>query len=142
MVPKGDKLPQHSCPICGCRVTCVEYVGGWSEIGGGGGLWYNAKCVPCSIDFRLDVRNGVPGAWRMLAPPKASLAEPIGPETLDRLNAKLLRYRALGRTWADFLAKRHLGDELWRYRRDNGRDGVTIVRNGTPIAGFSCAGDF
>jgi len=133
---KADKLPGYNCPMCGQPITSIKLGGSWLERDWRCGFWYRAQCVPCSIDFHLAVRKGSVGTWQMLAPAKESLKDRITEPELDRLNSKLLRYQALGRSWQSFLSKRHPGDEFWRYYGEDGETAIAIVRKGMPVAFF------
>lgn len=124
------------CPMCGGTVTGVHRSGSWRERNGGGGFWFDGKCVPCDIDFRLSLRNREPGTWRMIAPEKSALLQELTTAEVDQLNNKLLRYKALGEKWRTFQAKRRPTDELWRFDLGDERTGIAIVREGTPIAEF------
>lgn len=138
-IKKTDPINKHDCPMCGTAVTGIHRSGSWRE-NDGGGMWFEGNCANCDIDFRLDIRNGVPGSWRMLAPDKTTLVEMISSKEFERLNKKLLRYKIIGKKWRAFKSKCHPTDVLWRYERDDGETAITIVREGTPIAEFRASG--
>ena len=87
---------EHECPMCGNTITGIEKAGSWTDRTKGGGFWLVAVCANCDIDFRLTVRRGKPGSWRMIATSPSELIEMVDAEEFESLNNKLLRYKKLG----------------------------------------------
>jgi hypothetical protein len=141
-----DDAIDNRCPLCGGEITDIRTVGHWrerKELGSGGGFWLAGKCVPCGVDFQKAVSKTRPGGWRMTVAEREWLTEQIAEEEVARLTEKLSRYKVLGAKWAEFLAKKRLADQLWRFNNHTQEDktGIAIVRNGIPIADFRAFGD-
>jgi hypothetical protein len=71
------------------------------------------------------------------------LTAQIAEEEVARLTEKLSRYKVLGAKWAEFLAKKRLADQLWRFvnHANRGKTAIAVVRNGVPIADYWVFGD-
>ena len=131
-----DSVPAHDCKMCGQEITGIHPIGSWKDRNGiGGGVWYDGRCETCDIDFRLDIGTKAVGGWRMLAPDRECLVEPLDERELEKLDGKLSRYKKLGEKWRCFRSKCREDDQFWRYR-DGKMTGVAIVRDGTPIASY------
>jgi hypothetical protein len=57
-------------------------------------------------------------------------------EELEGLTTRFGRLIGFNSTWAEFLAARRPGDEVWRFVSTDGREGFAVVRQGRPLAEF------
>jgi hypothetical protein len=129
--------PAGKCSWCQGRITEVRHVGHFHEVGGGSGYWFSGVCSACDIAYSLTLRNGVWGAWEPDAPEPELLRTGVGEDELAVVTRKLERYLILGPKWQRFLSRRRAGDEVLRYRSDDGlHTGFAIVRRGRPAARF------
>jgi hypothetical protein len=82
----------------------------------------------------------IPGEWRIDAPDPDQLVSALAEPETAAIAAKVRRYKKIGAKWQSMLARRRPGDEVWRFNLERGRTGITLVRNGRPIARFETFG--
>jgi hypothetical protein len=103
-------------------------------------LWYFGRCAVCDVDFNLQVERTIPGEWQIDAPDASQLLSALAEAETEAISAKVGRFKKIGAKWQSILARRRPGDEVWRFNSDGGRTGITLVRNGRPIARFETFG--
>lgn len=130
-----DEDAPPTCSPCGATVSEIQRGLHWHGPNGFGQV-YTGRCVHCDVDFSREVGTHR-SDWRLDAPDPTDLVSRATDQELDAISRKLARYPVHGGKWERFLARRRPGDELWHYRMDANRQGIAIVRNGTPIACFT-----
>ncbi|OWK45715.1 hypothetical protein [Fimbriiglobus ruber] len=128
--------PDELCPLCGGTVAEVRGLMHWSEYDGVGGTILGGRCSACDTDLRRRVARGESPAWRALVPPPELLRAAVSAEELPALTARFERVTLFGQWWAEFLAYRQPGDEVWRFTGVDGTEGFAIVRQGRPLTQF------
>lgn len=128
--------PDELCPLCCSEVTEVRRVGHWSEYDGSGGSWWRGRCSACdTIVTRIFGRNESP-AWRAPVVPRENLGAVVPEEELQALTSRFARLILFDQNWAEFLATRQPGDEVWRLTRAGERESFAIVRQGRALDVF------
>jgi len=133
------------CPICGKEGQNARLIGSASYCNAagapsGGSVWCEAVCTDCDVDLRFTSKKGVPSVWYLIAPEKSQLLRLLSNDEVEAITNKMQRYKAIGAKWNALLLRRRPGDEIWRYQFNDKHTGITVVRNGLPIACFNTIG--
>lgn len=133
-------IPAGRCDLCGGEIAETRMVGSWNGRDGGGFL-FAGRCLACDVDFQLALPNRRSAEWQRDAPGRSDLRAEVGTDELVGLSVKFDRYTTLGPKWQAFLARRRAGDEVWRFRSEDGlQNGYAVVRCGQPVSRFAVFG--